>query len=118
MKKILLIDDDPDIIAVTSYILEDANFHVFTSTTAEEGQMRLKYEKPDLILLDVFLPKMQGWELSKQLKSDDNYKHIPIIFFTADSSFVTKSAEEIGGNDFIIKPYEEDELLAIVKKYI
>ena len=111
MKKILFIDDDPDIVAVTKFILEDANFLVLAASSAEEGINILERDLPDLILLDLFLPKMQGWELSKQLKKNVRYKHIPIILFTANAGIINKTVYEMGGDDFIIKPYEADVLV-------
>lgn len=118
MKKILLIDDDVDIIEITKYILEDAKFLVLTAGTAEEGLVILEKDLPDLILLDLFLPKMQGWELSKQLKGDDRYKQIPIILFTANAGIFKKTVNEMGGDDFIIKPFEEDELLKKINIFL
>ena len=118
MNKILFIDDDPDIVVVTKYILEDANFHVITGGSAEEGLALLTKEIPDLILLDLFLPKMQGWELSKQLKETDRYKEIPIILFTANAGINKKTVTEMGGDDFIIKPYEQDVLIEKIKAHI
>jgi DNA-binding response OmpR family regulator len=111
VKKILFIDDDADIVTITTFILEDANYLVSTGGTAEEGLSLLEKEIPDLILLDLFLPKMQGWELSKQLKNDDRFKQIPIIFFTANAGIFKKTVSEMGGDDFIIKPYEQAMLL-------
>ena len=111
MKKILLIDDDPDIVEVTKFILEDANFLVLTAGTAEEGLIIVEKEMVDLILIDLFLPKMQGWELSKQLKNNDRYKHIPIIIFTANAGVIKKTVTEMGGDDFLIKPYEQAMLI-------
>ncbi len=111
MKKILLIDDDPDIVEVTKFILEDANFLVLTAGTAEEGLIIVEKEMVDLILIDLFLPKMQGWELSKQLKNNDLYKQIPIIIFTANAGVIKKTVTEMGGDDFLIKPYEQAMLI-------
>ena len=116
MKKILLlIDDDPDIVELTKFILEDADFLVHSAGTAEEGLIILEKDHPDLILLDLYLPKMQGWELSTQLKRDNAYKNIPIIIFTANAGINKKTVKEMGGDDFIIKPYEYDDLLEKVK---
>jgi CheY-like chemotaxis protein len=118
VKKILFIDDDPDIVIVTKFILEDANYLVLTGGSAEEGLVILEQKIPDLILLDLFLPKMQGWDLAKQLKSDDRYKQIPIILFTANAGIIKKTASEMGGDDFIIKPYEQEVLLEKVKNLL
>lgn len=116
MKKVLLIiDDDPDILVLTKFLLEDADFLVLSAGTAEEGLVILENTLPDLIILDLYLPKMQGWELSKQLKNDHRFQHIPIIIFTANAGVNKKTVSEMGGNDFIIKPYEFSDLLDKVK---
>lgn len=80
MKKILIVDDDPDIVTITKFILENENFLVLSGGSAEEALDTLKQEVPDVILLDLSLPKMQGWELAKLLKKQDHYKQIPILF--------------------------------------
>ena len=118
MKKILIIDDDADIVTVTKFVLEHANFFVSTVGSAEEGMSLLEKENPDLILLDLFLPKMQGWELSKKLKKNENFKHIPIIVFTANAGIIKKTVKEMGGDDFIIKPYEEEVLIEKVNNQL
>lgn len=117
-KKILFIDDDPDIVLVTQFILEDAGFKVLTGDSAEVGLAILEKEIPDLILMDLALPKMQGWELSKKLKSEDRYKDILIILFTANAGINKKSVNEMGGDDFIIKPYEHDLFLKKVTTWL
>ena len=117
-KNLFIIDDESDIVELTKFILEDAGFQVITGGTAEECLIILEHEIPDLILLDLFLPKMQGWELSKKLKSDDRYKNIPIIIFTANAGINKKTVEEMGGDDFIIKPFEQDTLLEKVNNLV
>ena len=118
MKRILFIDDDADIVTVTKFVLEHANFYVSSVGSAEEGITFLEKESPDLILLDLFLPKMQGWELSKQLKKNDSFKNIPIILFTANAGIIKKTVKEMGGDDFIIKLYEEEVLLEKVNNQL
>lgn len=118
MSKILFIDDDPDIVTVTKFLLEDAQFQVLTAESAEEGLAILERELPDILLLDLFLPKMQGWELSKLLKDDERYKHIPIIIFTANAGITAKTTHEMGAEDFIVKPFDENVLIEKIKKQI
>ena len=74
----------------------------------------------DLILLDLLLPKMQGDELCRKLKSDDKYKHIPIILFTASAirPHLPDEVKKMGADDCILKPFEPEELLGKVKKFI
>ncbi|MFA4889352.1 MAG: response regulator, partial [Candidatus Omnitrophota bacterium] len=73
---------------------------------------------PDLILLDLLLPGIQGEEICKKLKCDDRLKTIPVILFTASASDVSKVAKEVGADDYIMKPFEPEELLGKLKKFI
>lgn len=117
-KKILLVDDEPDILTVTVTRLEASGYEVLIAKDGEEALELLDKIKPDLILLDLLLPKMQGDELCKKLKSDIKFKHIPIILFTASIIRVPAKVEEIGADDYITKPFESDNLLYKIKKLI
>jgi DNA-binding response OmpR family regulator len=117
-KKILIVDDEPDILAVTVTRLETSGYEVLMAKDGEEALKLLKKSKPDLILLDLLLPKMQGDELCKKLKSDVKFKHMPIILFTASIIRVPAKVEEMGADDYILKPFEPEELLFKIKKFI
>lgn len=118
-KKIMLVDDEPGIITVTIARLESSGYEVLAVRDSEEALEMLKKEaKPDLILLDLLLPNMQGEELCKKLKSDPKFRHIPIILFTAKVIRDPAGAERIGADDYILKPFDADELLFKIKKFI
>lgn len=117
-KKILLVDDELDIVTVTVTRLEKSGYRVVTRATAEEGLQVLKRETPDLILLDLLLPGMQGDEFCKKVKADDKLKGIPVILFTASSVHIPEKAQEMGADDYIMKPFEPEELLAKIQKFI
>lgn len=117
-KKILIIDDELDIVAVTKRRLKSAGYEVMTVETAEEALVYLQKDTSDLILLDLLLPKMQGEEACKKIKSDDSLKRIPVILFTASANDIPKVAREIGADDYIMKPFEPEGLLSKVKKFI
>ena len=119
-KKILVVDDEPDVMDVGTIRLKHLGYKIIPAFDAEEALDVLQKDIPDLILLDLLLPKMQGDELCKKLKSDDKYKNIPIILFTA-SAIRPNLPEEIkamGADDCILKPFEPEELLGKVKKFI
>ena len=118
MSKILIVDDEPDVLAVTVVRLETSGYEVLVAKDSEEAIELLNNGNPDLILLDVSLPKMQGDELCKKLKSDMKFKHIPIILFTASAIRVPEKVEEIGADDYITKPFESGDLLYKIKKFI
>jgi CheY-like chemotaxis protein len=117
-KKILLVEDEPSVLAVAQKRLENFGYEVTAVETAELALAHLQNNLPDLILLDLLLPKMQGDELCKLLKSDDRFKRLPIILFTASSGDLQKLTKEIGGDDYIVKPYESKELLDKIEKYL
>jgi len=116
--KILLVEDELDLAEVTKMRLKKSGYEVIGALNAEEAFAFLQKNIPDLILLDLLLPGMQGEEVCKQLKSDARLKHIPVILFTASASDIPKMAKEIGADDYIMKPFEPEELLGKVKKYI
>ena len=119
MSKILIVDEEPDVLAVTVARLETSGYEVLVAKDSEEAIELLNNGNPDLILLDISLPKMQGDELCKKLKSDIKFKHIPIILFTA--SIVLHAAmkvNKLGADDLIIKPVDPNVLLDKIKKLI
>ena len=81
-KRILIVDDEPDIVVLMKFMLENNGFAVITAYDGEDGLGKAKFYKPDLIMLDVLMPKMLGDEVARQLKSDIECKDIPVIFFT------------------------------------
>lgn len=114
-KRILLVDDELDMVAVTKVRLESAGYEVITLEAAEEALVWLKRNTPDLILLDLLLQKMQGEELCKLLKADEKFKKLPVILFTASASDIPKLAKEVSADDYIMKPYDPGELLRKIK---
>ena len=119
-KKILVVDDEPDLLDLTTIRLKKSGYEIIEAVDAEEALVLLEKDIPDLILLDLLLSKMQGDELCKKLKSDDKYKHIPIILVTASAirPSLSEKIKEMGADDCIMKPFEPEELLGKIKKFI
>jgi len=119
-KRILVVDDEPDIMDIATVRLKHVGYEIIPAVDAEEALAFLQKDTPDLILLDLLLPKMQGDELCKKLKSDDRYKNIPIVLFTASTirSSLPESIKEMGADDCIVKPFSPEELLEKVKRFI
>lgn len=120
VKKILVVDDEPDIMDIATVRLRHLGYEIIPAVDAEEALVLLKNNTPDLILLDLLLPEMQGDELCKKLKSDKKFKKIPIILFTASAirPNIPEKIKDIGADDCIMKPFEPQELLDKVKKFI
>ncbi len=116
--KILLIEDELDLAEVTKIRLKNSGYEVISAVNSEEAFAFLQRDIPDLILLDLLLPGMQGEEVCKKLKCDDRLKTVPVILFTASASNIPKVAKEIGADDYIMKPFEPEDLLSKIKKFI
>lgn len=110
--KILIIDDDPHTIAIVKSRLTAHHYSVFSALDGCEGLEQIEKEKPDLILLDVLMPKMDGFTFLRTLKRDDRFKKIPVIVLTGKDRvkdlFVLEGIQE---SDFILKPYQPEKLL-------
>ncbi|MGL1958203.1 MAG: response regulator [Colwellia sp.] len=117
--KILIVDDVLDNIQVAMNILREENYTFFFATDGEEALELIKEECFDLILLDIMMPKIDGYEVCRQLKRLDNSKDIPVIFLTAknDVDAVSKGFD-VGGVDYIVKPFHGGELLSRVKTHL
>lgn len=116
VKRILVVDDEPQIVSMLKLRLEANGYEVISAFDGEEGLQKAKDLKPDLIILDIIMPKMAGNEVAVALKADSRYSGIPIIFLTCLAEGMTdkQDSEKIGGNLFLAKPFEADELLLMV----
>ncbi|MCX7966702.1 MAG: response regulator transcription factor [Syntrophorhabdaceae bacterium] len=115
-KLIAIIEDEPDIVELVSINLKKANFQVEGFENAESFFRFLKTRQPDLIILDLMLPDMDGFEVCKALKSQKRYTTIPIIMLTAKAEETEKILGlELGADDYVTKPFSPKELVARVK---
>ncbi|MEJ2050499.1 MAG: response regulator, partial [Calditrichota bacterium] len=117
--KILVVDDSRESIDLLLYFLKPANYQIFTAMDGEEALKQVEKISPDIILLDIMLPKIDGFEVCKRLKAKQSTFHIPIIMITALKELKDKiRALEAGADDFISKPFDNVELLARVKSLL
>jgi CheY-like chemotaxis protein len=118
-KKILVVDDESDVLKVVVARLKALGCEVVTALDGEKALDITRKEKLDLILLDLRLPSISGYEVCEAIKKDDALKAIPIILLTASAGAAdlerTKMCE---AEDYLIKPFEAEELLAKVKKFL
>jgi two-component system cell cycle response regulator len=114
--KILLVDDHEQNLELLEAYLEDIHAHVSTAIDGLDALAKVKADKPDLILLDIMMPKMSGYQVAKKLKADAATKDIPIIMVTAlgEVSDIEK-AHDAGVQEFITKPVNKQDLLSRVK---
>ena len=116
---VLIVDDNKTNIRVLISTLKSHGFKTIIARNGAMGIRRAEFSKPDLILLDIMMPEMDGFETCRRLKSDDRTKDIPVIFMTALTDVKDKlRGFEVGGVDYVTKPFEEAEVLARVKTHL
>lgn len=112
-EKILVIDDEETTLSVIGILLERRGFEVIKAVSAEDGLRKAYRYQPDLVLLDIMMPDMDGWEVCKRLREMSD---VPIVFLTARSDVKdVVHGLEIGADDYIAKPFENEELVARIR---
>src|SRR4030042_3139377 len=115
-KKILVVDDEAQLVDMVKVRLEANNYLVLTAFDGQEGLEKACKDNPDLIILDLMLPQMDGYKVCGLLKADTRYNKIPIIMFTARAQGSDiKMGEKVGAEAYITKPFEPEELIAKIK---
>lgn len=114
-KTILAIDDESDILLIIRTALESEGYKVLTASNGPDGIASAKEAKPDLIVLDVMMPDMDGFEVLRRLRADDATLDIPVVMLTglSDKDRI-KSALDMGVSHYIVKPFELDDFLRVV----
>ncbi len=117
--EILLVEDTPEHIEAVVAVLHENNFRIRIAKKWTTALELLSHHQPDLILLDIYIPEMDGFELCKTIKSNRHFSNIPIIFLTArDDEDSIQKGFELGAQDYVVKPFKTSELLARVKTHI
>ncbi|WP_346854249.1 hybrid sensor histidine kinase/response regulator [uncultured Draconibacterium sp.] len=116
---VLIVDDNPNNLKIIALILRSFNYKIVIATNGEQAIEMVEKTLPDIILLDVMMPKIDGFETCRLIKAKDEYKDIPIIFITAlnDTESLVKGFKA-GGVDYITKPFNKDELISRVKTHL
>ena len=118
MKKILIVEDVKLNVELLTQLLED-EYELITASDGEEGMAMAAQERPDLILMDMSLPVLNGWEATRHLKANEALKHIPVIALTAHAmSGDEAKARAAGCDDYLTKPLNEDLLFEKVKRLL
>ncbi|MBI4707096.1 MAG: response regulator [Candidatus Omnitrophica bacterium] len=118
-KKILLVDDEPAFVDMLKLRLESNNYDVVVAYDGQEGLKKIELENPDLVILDVLMPKLNGYDCCNIIKNNPEFKDIPVIFLTVkagdeDNALVRK----VGADNFIVKPFDPHKLLSRIKDLI
>ena len=119
-KKILIVDDDKDVLSVLEKRLTVEKYSVITANNGQDAIILAKAQRPDLIILDIIMPGIDGAEVAGKLREDPETRNIPVIFLTC---MLTPEEEKqkrhhVAGNIFIAKPYDIKELLSEIKKIV
>ncbi len=119
-KRILVVDDEPDLVVMISKTLRHKGYEVITANDGQEGLEKAKTQKPDLIILDLMLPRIHGYKVCGLLKKDARYAKTPVILFTAKAKEEEdiKLGQEVGADAYINKPFEPEVLLSKIEELI
>jgi len=119
-RKVVCIEDEQEMIDLVQLILGRKGFELIGAMGGKEGLQKVKDNKPDLVLLDLMMPDMDGWEVYQQMKADPDIQHIPVIVVTAKAQSIDKvlGLHIAKVDDYVTKPFGPQELLAAVEKVL
>ncbi len=113
---ILVVEDDPNMLEIIAFLLEDDGYEVFLASSGETALFLIQQDRPDLIISDVTMPGMDGFDLYERIRARVDWAQIPFIFLTARGQRAdVRKGMELGADDYLVKPFEPEELLAAVK---
>lgn len=119
-KRILVVDDEPLIVQMVASRLAASGYETLSAGDGDEALKKARSEHPDLIILDVMLPKVDGFQVCAALKQDERYRQIPIVLFTAKGDDESRQVglEECGADGYLPKPFEAQKLLAKISELL
>ncbi len=118
-EKILVVDDEPDLLELVRDTLEMAGYTVITASDGEEGLKSITEDSPDLVILDIKMPKIDGMQVLERVRKNPRLNELPIIMLTSlKGEGIIREAREVGANDYIVKPFNQIDLLNRVKRVI
>ena len=111
-KRILVVDDEIYIVHILEFTLTMEGYEVLTAADGEEALRRIEQDRPDLIVLDIMMPKMDGYEVLRRIRTDEEFKSLPVILLSAKGRPIDRETGlEIGADDYIVKPFSPRRLL-------
>lgn len=117
--RILIVDDEPDLRSVLRFGLEAEKFEVLEAADGEAGLQAAREQAPDLIVLDLMLPRVDGYKVCRALKFDDRYRHIPVIILSARSGETDRRlAMDLGADAYVTKPYDMKDLVGRIREQL
>ncbi|MCB0597142.1 MAG: response regulator [Phaeodactylibacter sp.] len=117
--KVLLVDDEPNILVALEFLVKKEGYQVFKAQNGEQALAAMAAEQPHIVLLDVMMPGMDGFELARKIRANDKYDHTRIIFLTAKGTQEDRfQGYATGGEVYITKPFDNDELINTINEVI
>ncbi len=118
-KRVLLIEDDPSAVRLVSYTLEQEGYEVLTAMNGLEGLNKVREEAPDLLVLDVMLPGLDGFEVCRRLRADEKTAGLPVLMLSAKAQEIDKTTGiKVGADDYLAKPADPSEIVARVESLL
>ncbi|MDR3709871.1 MAG: response regulator [Capsulimonadaceae bacterium] len=117
--RILVVDDEPTLVRLMEFILAKQGHTMLVATNGEEGLAKARAEKPDLILLDIMMPRIDGYEVARRVRADAEINATPIIMLSAKAQDDdVKKGLEVGVDEYITKPFSPEHLVHVVNDYL
>jgi len=117
-KKIMVVDDEEDIVELTKTIFEMDGYKVLTASSGKECLEKLEKQKVDVVVLDIMMPFMSGWDVAAKIKGSPKWNDIPIIFLTAKGDMMSKGVGALAADKYIVKPFDKKTLLDSVAEVL
>jgi len=118
-RKILIVDDEPDVASLLNLMLKSKGYETIIAGDGQEALEKARHEKPDLIVLDIMLPRLDGYKVARMLKFDEKFSHIPIIMVTAKiQEKDKKTGLEMGADAYVTKPFDTAMLLEKINEVL
>jgi len=117
-KKIMIVDDEPDILFTVGQMLEISGYEVIKAVNGNDCLKKLNEIRPDLVLLDIMMPGMNGWDVAAKIKENPKWSDIPIVFVTAKGDAMSVGMGNMAAEDYITKPFDIMDLKSRVEKVL
>ena len=118
-KRILVVDDEIYIVHILEFTLTMEGYEVLTAADGEEALRRLEQDRPDLVVLDVMMPKVDGYEVLRRIRADEDFRQMPVILLSAKGRPMDRETGlEIGADDYIVKPFSPRRLLEKIQNLL
>ena len=117
-RKIMVVDDEPDILFTVGQMLEMSGYEVIKVADGEKCLDALEKCKPDLVLLDIMMPEISGWDVAAKIKENPKWNGIPIVFLTAKGDTMSIGMGGLASEDYIVKPFDIKDLKARIEKIL